>query len=55
MKTLTINIANNTLVEKFVCLLEHFRNDSLKIVSKEDIKNLCFYSLLISKQNLEKS
>jgi len=40
MQTLTINIQNETLVDKVVWLLEHFKNDGLEIVSKEDIKDL---------------
>ena len=40
MQTLTINIANDTLVEKVMWLLEHFKNDGLEIVSKEDIEDL---------------
>jgi len=40
MKTLTINIANDTLVDKVMWLLEHFKNDGLEIVSKEDIEDL---------------
>jgi hypothetical protein len=40
MKTLTINITNDTLVDKVMWLLEHFKNDGLEIVSKEDIEDL---------------
>ena len=40
MQTLTINIANDTLVEKVMWLLEYFKNDGLEIVSKEDIEDL---------------
>jgi len=40
MQTLTINIANDTLVDKVIWLLEHFKNDGLEIVSKEDIEDL---------------
>jgi len=40
MQTLTINIANDTLVDKVMWLLEHFKNDGLEIVSKEDIEDL---------------
>jgi len=40
MQTLTINIANDTLVEKVMCLLEHFKSDGLEIVLKEDIEDL---------------
>ena len=40
MQTLTINIANDTLVDKMMWLLEHFKNDGLEIVSKEDIEDL---------------
>ena len=39
MQTLTINIANDTLVDKVMCLLEHFKNDGLEIVSKEDTED----------------
>jgi len=40
MQTLTINIANDTLVDKVMWLLEHFKNDGLEIVSKEDMEDL---------------
>ena len=40
MQTLTINIADDTLVDKVMWLLEHFKNDGLEIVSKEDIEDL---------------
>ena len=40
MKSLTINIQNESLVDKVVWLLEHFKNDGLEIVSKEDINDL---------------
>ncbi len=40
MQTLTINIANDALVDKVMWLLEHFKNDGLEIVSKEDIEDL---------------
>ena len=36
MKTLTINIANDALVDKVMWLLEHFKNDGLEIVSREE-------------------
>jgi hypothetical protein len=40
MQTLTINIANDILLDKVMWLLEHFKNDGLEIVSKEDIEDL---------------
>ena len=40
MQTLTVNIDNDTLVDKVVWLLEHFKNDGLEIVSKEDLEDL---------------
>ncbi len=40
MQTLTINIANDTLLDKVMWLLEHFKKDGLEIVSKEDIEDL---------------
>jgi len=40
MQTLTINIANDTLADKVMWLLEHFKNDGLEIVSKEEIEDL---------------
>jgi len=51
MQTLTINIQNETLVEKVIWLLDHFKNDGLEIVSKEDIEDL---KLLSEKRNEEK-
>lgn len=40
MHSITINISNDTLLEKVTWLLEHFRNDGLEIVSKEDVDDL---------------
>ena len=40
MQTLTINIENDTLLDKVMWLLEHFKKDGLEIVSKEDIEDL---------------
>jgi hypothetical protein len=40
MTTLTINIVNDTLVDKIIWLLEHFKNDGLEIISKEDIEDI---------------
>lgn len=51
MQSLTINIQNETLVEKVIWLLDHFKNDGLEIVSKEDIEDL---KLLSETRNEEK-
>ena len=40
MRSITINISNDKLLEKVTWLLEHFRNDGLEIVSKEDVDDL---------------
>ncbi len=40
MQTLTINIQNETLTEKVLWMLEHFQNDGLEIVEKEDLEDL---------------
>jgi len=40
MQTLTINIQNESLTEKVLWMLEHFKSDGLEIVSKEDIEDL---------------
>ena len=40
MQTLTINIQNETLMEKVLWMLEYFKNDGLEISSKEDVKDL---------------
>ncbi len=40
MQTLTINIQNETLMEKVLWMLEHFKNDGLEISSKENVKDL---------------
>ena len=37
MQSITININNAKLVDKVTWLLEHFKNDGLEIVSKEDM------------------
>ena len=40
MRSITININNDKLVEKVTWLLEHFKNDGLEIVLKEDMDDL---------------
>jgi hypothetical protein len=40
MQTLTINIANDTLLDKVMWLLEHLKKDGLEIISKEDTEDL---------------
>lgn len=40
MKSITININNAKLAEKIIWLLEHFKNEGLEIVSKEDMDDL---------------
>ena len=50
MQTLTINIQNETLAEKVLWMLEHFKSDGLEITSKEDVEDL---KLLKSTRNEE--
>jgi hypothetical protein len=50
MQTLTINIQNETLTEKVLWMLEHFKTDGLEISSKENIEDL---KLLKSTRNEE--
>ena len=40
MKSLVINIKDDTIVDKVLWMLEHFKNDGLEIVSKEDMEAL---------------
>jgi hypothetical protein len=40
MHTITINIENDTLVERVLWLLEHFKKDGLEIIRDENIKDL---------------
>lgn len=40
MKSITINISNDNLVDKVTWLLDHFKNDGLEIVSSEDVEDL---------------
>ena len=40
MQTLTINIQSETLTEKVLWMLEHFKSDGLEITSKENIEDL---------------
>ena len=40
MKSITININNAKLADKIIWLLEHFKNEGLEIVSKEDMDDL---------------
>ncbi|MFA9373897.1 MAG: hypothetical protein ACERKK_07025, partial [Poseidonibacter sp.] len=38
--TLTINIQNESLTEKVLWMLEHFKDDGLEIISNENIEDL---------------
>ncbi len=40
MQSIIINIDNDKLVDKVTWLLEHFKNDGLEIISKEDMDDL---------------
>ncbi len=40
MQTIIININNDILADKVTWLLEHFKNEGLEIVSKEDMDDL---------------
>ena len=40
MQSITINVINKQLADKVTWLLEHFKNDGLEIVSREDIDDL---------------
>ena len=40
MQSITLNIKNDKLVNKVTWLLEHFKNDGLEIVAKEDMGDL---------------
>ena len=40
MHSITINIDNDKLMDKITWLLEHFKNDGLEIVSREDMDDL---------------
>lgn len=52
MQSLTINIKNETLVEKVIWLLDHFKNDGLEIVSKEDIQDLKLLSATRNEEHI---
>ncbi len=51
MKSLVINIKDETIVDKVLWMLEHFKNDGLEIISKEDMEDL---KLLKETRNEEK-
>ena len=40
MQSITININDDKLADKVICLLERFKGDGLEIVSKEDSDDL---------------
>jgi hypothetical protein len=40
MQSITININNDKLADKVTWLLEHFKDDGLEIVSREDVDDL---------------
>ena len=40
MQSITINIKNDQLADKVTWLLDHFKNDGVEIISKEDLDDL---------------
>ena len=40
MQSITINVKDHILADKVTWLLEHFKNDGLEIVSREDLEDL---------------
>ena len=40
MNSFVINIKDDTIVDKVLWMLEHFKNDGLEIISKEDMEDL---------------
>jgi len=40
MRSMTINISNDRLADNIFWLLEHFKDEGLEIVSKEDMDDL---------------
>lgn len=40
MQSLTINFQNPQIFDKFLWLLDHFKQDGVEVVSKEDIDDL---------------
>ncbi|MES9903118.1 MAG: hypothetical protein ABW168_10585 [Sedimenticola sp.] len=40
MQTITINIENEQTAEKVTWLLEHFKNDGVEILSRENLDDL---------------
>ena len=51
MKSLVINIKDETIVDKVLWMLDHFKNDGLEIITKEDMEDL---KLLKETRNEEK-
>ncbi len=44
MQSLTVNIPNDNILEKITWLLDHFKNDGVEIISKENIEDLKYLS-----------
>lgn len=40
MKSLVLNIQNDSVAEKVLWMLEHFKDDGIEIVSNEDLEDL---------------
>lgn len=40
MKSLILNIQNDSVAEKVLWMLEHFKDDGLEIISKDDLDDL---------------
>ncbi|WP_368030330.1 hypothetical protein [Arcobacter sp. s6] len=51
MKSIVVNIQDDNLVDKVLWLLDHFKNDGVEVVLKEDMEDL---KLLKETRNDEK-
>jgi len=40
MKSLILNIQNDSVAEKVLWMLEHFKDDGLEIISRDDLDDL---------------
>ena len=45
MQTITLNIQSDSLFDKIMWLLSHFKNDGMEIVAVEDIEDLKLISV----------
>ena len=51
MRTLQINIHNDSIMQKILWLLEHFKSDGVEVLTDEDLEDIRLYDEAIKDKN----